>query len=52
VEKIEMVSGLIHGACCPYMKIYIHASKEKRMRLEPSGKKGTFCGIHRISFGD
>jgi hypothetical protein len=27
---------------CP---VYIHVPKEKRMKLEPSGKKGHVCGI-------
>jgi hypothetical protein len=47
-----MVSGLRHGADCPDMTVYIHAPKEKRTKLEPSGKKGTFCGIQRVSYGD
>jgi hypothetical protein len=46
-----MVFGLSHGENCPYMKIYIHAPKEKRMKLEPFGKKGNFCGIQRVSYG-
>jgi hypothetical protein len=27
------------------MTIYIHVLKEKRMKLEPFGKKGTFVGL-------
>jgi hypothetical protein len=27
-----------------YMPVYIHVPKEKRTKLEPSGKKGTFVG--------
>jgi hypothetical protein len=30
------------------MTIYIHIPKEKRTKLEPSGKKGTFMG-YRVS---
>jgi hypothetical protein len=30
------------------MTIYIHVPKEKRTKLEPSGKKGTFMG-YRVS---
>jgi len=46
-----MVFVLIHGACCTYMIVYIHAPKEKRTNLEPSGKKGTFCGIQKSHMG-
>jgi hypothetical protein len=46
-----MVSGLSHGEDCPNMKIYIHALKEKRMKLEPFGNTGNFCGIQRVSYG-
>jgi hypothetical protein len=31
---------------CP---IYIHVPKEKRTKLEPSGKKGTFVGYNKTS---
>jgi hypothetical protein len=31
-----------------YMTVYIHVPKEKRMKLEPSGKKDTFCGIQSV----
>jgi hypothetical protein len=30
------------------MIVHIHVPKEKRMKLEPSGKKGTFAG-YRVS---
>jgi hypothetical protein len=30
------------------MTVYIHVSKEKRTKLEPYGKKGTFVG-YRVS---
>ena len=29
--------------------VYIHVSKEKRTKLEPSGKKGTFVGYNESS---
>jgi hypothetical protein len=29
--------------------VYIHVSKEKRTKLEPSGKKGTFVGYSETS---
>jgi hypothetical protein len=29
--------------------MYIHVPKEKRMKLEPSGKKGTFIGYNDTS---
>ena len=29
--------------------VYIHVPKEKRMKLEPSGKKGTFVGYNESS---
>jgi hypothetical protein len=31
---------------CP---VYIHVPKEKRMKLEPSGRKGTFVGYNETS---
>jgi hypothetical protein len=31
---------------CP---MYIHVPKEKRTKLEPSGKKGTFVGYNETS---
>lgn len=38
-EKPEVGHWRIFG--CP---VYIHVSKEKRRKMEPSGKKGTFVG--------
>jgi hypothetical protein len=46
-----MVSSLRHGAYYPDMIVYIHAPKEKRMKLEPSINKGTFCGIQKVLYG-
>ena len=31
---------------CP---VYIHALKEKRIKLDPSGRKGTFVGYNESS---
>jgi hypothetical protein len=44
-----MVSSLRHRANCPRhgivdMTIYFHILKDKRTKLEPSEKKGTFVG--------
>ena len=42
--KPEMGHLRIFG--CP---VYIHLPKEKRPKLEPSGKKGTFVGYNESS---
>lgn len=42
--KPEMSHLRIFG--CP---MYIHVPKEKRRKMEPSGKKGTFVGYNEIS---
>jgi hypothetical protein len=42
--KPEVIHLRIFG--CP---IYIHVPKEKRTKLEPSGKKGTFIGYSETS---
>ena len=38
--------GHLRTFCCP---VYIHVPKEKRTKLEPSGKKGTFVGYSESS---
>jgi hypothetical protein len=43
-KKPEVSHLRIFG--CP---VYIHVPKEKRMKLEPSGKKGTFVGYSETS---
>ena len=32
--------------CCP---VYVHIPKEKRTKLDPSGKKGIFVGYCKVS---
>jgi hypothetical protein len=43
-KKLEISHLRIFG--CP---MFIHVPKEKRMKLEPSGKKGTFIGYSETS---
>jgi hypothetical protein len=43
-KKPEISHLRIFG--CP---VFIHVPKEKRMKLEPSGKKGTFVGYSETS---
>ena len=43
-EKLEVSHLRIFG--CP---IFIHVPKEKRMKLEPSGRKGIFVGYSETS---
>ena len=43
-EKSEVGHLTIFGCL-----IYIHVSKKKRMKMEPSGKKGTFVGYSEIA---
>ena len=43
-EKPEVGHLRIFG--CP---VYIHVPKEKRTKMEPSGKKGTFVGYSEAS---
>ena len=38
--------GHLRIFCCP---VYIHVPKDRRMKLEPSGKKGTFVGYSESS---
>ena len=40
--KLEVIHLRIFG--CP---VYIHIPKEKRMKLEPFGKKGMFDGYNK-----
>ena len=44
--RVKPEVGHLHIFGCP---IYIHVPKDKRTKLEPSGKKGTFVGYNESS---
>ena len=43
-EKLEVSHLRIYG-----FPVYVHVPREKRLKLEPSGKKGTFVGYSESS---